>query len=524
MKSIFGSSRIFQILLVLFIFSDCRRVGDVSERQKISTEISTIEDKFFNSNRTNTPQENILVNFVKQENEKMHFVEQTARQIGFPRWNKKIVRYVSSPDGRSFSDSSEIIYIPFVRDSQNYVNAALAITVTPIDTSFRYFCDWEYISLADSTSDATDSAEHYALFFMILDREVFGHRRFVISDTSLFFDGYRKPAFIELADTLNSTGRGNYYSPTGEWCENFTIWWVNCQYQNTPDCSNGCDECSLCVESLSYTLCWPPDGGGSGGNSGGSGGGGGVSGTPPNCQPVALKGANVNPNCEPGWYPDSGGGTNTNPHPLPAYVINNLSKPCLSSALNKLSSGTSNTFFKQIYNIFDSSAVNHLSINEGDLTADTAYGLAYPPVVLPSAGVAFSITMDTVELMSCSEEWMAYVLIHEVAHAAMFGNTIQWDTANSQHNAMAGQFLTLMANSLKTAYPLLSEFDAYAICFAGFFNGVEGNPTPQDIAFSLVIGKKIAQKFGVPYTNTQIAAFGREYTQSGTKGLRGTCN
>ena len=81
-----------------------------------------------------------------------------------------------------------------------------------------------------------------------------------------------------------------------------------------------------------------------------------------------------------------------------------------------------------------------------------------------------------------------------------------------------------MANSLRTAYTSLSEFDAYAMCFAGFFNGVEGNPTPQDIAFSLIIGKKISQKFGVPFTNTQIAAYGREYTQTGTKGLRGTCN
>lgn len=141
-----------------------------------------------------------------------------------------------------------------------------------------------------------------------------------------------------------------------------------------------------------------------------------------------------------------------------------------------------------------------------------------------TAGVSFSITMDTVKLMNCSQEWIAYVLVHEVAHAAMFGNVIQWDTANSQHTAMAGQFLTLMANSLMAAYPSLPEFDAYAMCFAGFFNGIEGSPSPEDKVFSLLVAKKITQKFNVSYNDQQLADFGRQYTETGSKGLRNTCN
>ena len=127
-------------------------------------------------------------------------------------------------------------------------------------------------------------------------------------------------------------------------------------------------------------------------------------------------------------------------------------------------------------------------------------------------------------LLNCSEEWMAYVFIHEVAHASMFANTIAWDTANPQHNAMAGQFLDLMALSLTAAYPSLTQFDAYTMCFAGFFNGVDHNPTPVDIAFSLIIAKRISQKFGVGYTNTQLADLGRRYTETGTLGTRSACN
>lgn len=187
--------------------------------------------------------------------------------------------------------------------------------------------------------------------------------------------------------------------------------------------------------------------------------------------------ANVNP-CEPRWEPIEDEPTIF----LPPYVINNLTNPCLNAALIKLSSGTSNTFFKQIYNTFDTSTVNNLEINESNLIYVNAYGLASPPLQTPN-GVAFVITLYTVDLLNCSQEWMAYIMIHEVAHAAMFANAVQWDTTNTQHIALADQFLTLIANSLMASYPSLPELDVYAICFPGFFNGVEGNPHPQNMLF-----------------------------------------
>jgi hypothetical protein len=34
--------------------------------------------------------------------------------------------------------------VPFARDSQNYVNAAMVIKASTTDTSFEYRCDWQY--------------------------------------------------------------------------------------------------------------------------------------------------------------------------------------------------------------------------------------------------------------------------------------------------------------------------------------------------------------------------------------------
>lgn len=81
-----------------------------------------------------------------------------------------------------------------------------------------------------------------------------------------------------------------------------------------------------------------------------------------------------------------------------------------------------------------------------------------------------------------------------------------------------------MAKVLTTAYSGLSELDAYAICFAGFYNGIEGAPTPVDLIISSIISQRINSKFGVNFTKNQLAELGRDYSEGGTKGVRRSCN
>jgi hypothetical protein len=266
------------------------------------------------------------------------------------------------------------------------------------------------------------------------------------------------------------------------------------------------------------------DGWGDGGQGGGEGGGGGGGNNGGNwgddpCEEDPGGGRILPCDGIEGWI--SIGGGNNSPA-LPSYIINALTKPCLKAALNKISGGTTNTFFKQIYNTFDTSTVNHLFIGEADL-ADTAYGLAYSPLVIPSVGVALTITIDTVKLMSCSQEYMAYVLIHEVVHAAMFANIIQWDTTNSQHNDMMSQYLTQMANSLTAAYPGLSMFDAYSICYTGFNNAIDGIASDPSLLYLML--KQVKAKLNNQLlTAQQLISRGEEYAANGTLGLRTGCN
>jgi uncharacterized membrane protein YgcG len=323
-------------LLGLLVYVSCKKTD---YQQKAQTTLNSIEEKFFNTHRTSDPTEKALVDYLKRQNEKLHFVEKTVKQIGFPRWDKAIVKGKLNSSGRSSSiDSSTTFYIPFVRDSENYVNASLIIKAIPSDTSFSYRCDWQYSYKQNNANSHTDSAEYYAIFFMVLDKTVFGHTRFDITDQNLFKQNGKLPLRIRLYNS-QSSGRSSLVEPV-DFCEDVTITFQDCPYiAMYGQCygpGGACDNCPLCTGSISYTYCWTEwietggggggsTGGGSTGGGGGSGGSGGGDGTPPPCPGMPVARMQVPEGCSPGWQPSGGGGGSTTP-PDPCSTAQNAAK------------------------------------------------------------------------------------------------------------------------------------------------------------------------------------------------------
>lgn len=318
----------FLVALALLTYSACRKTDQSPEQSKEPPKNSAVEERFFNSNRTTDPTEKALVDFIKRKNDKEKFVEKTVAQIGYPRWDKAVSTSSRSKImGRGNSDSSlATYYVPFVRDSQNYVNASMIIKTYPSDTTFSYKCDWQYSELQNNPNSYADSAEYYAIFFMVLDKTVFGYTEFEITDTTLFRHNNHKPLKIKL-DSLQIGGRNNLLEPI-EFCQQTTISWQDCPWNNTTCGGPGgsCDNCYLCTSSVSWTYCWTEwietGGGGGTGGTGGTGGGGGTGSgggtTPPPCGgPIASRNQ-VQQGCEPGWNPD--------PTPIPTitYLTNTL--------------------------------------------------------------------------------------------------------------------------------------------------------------------------------------------------------
>lgn len=309
----------FMVVLSMAIFFSCTKTDDAL-RPPAEATAAEAEQRFFTQHRSSDAVENALVNYIKQQNNQLHFVGKTVKQIGYPRWNKAITiqQKNSYPTARGENGDTTIYYIPFVRDSQNYVNASLAIKVAPSDTSFYYLCDWQYAQLQNSATSISDIAEHYAVFFMKFDKLVFGHTNFKIKDDHLFHGNFTGQVKVRLVESDSNTNNLNSVFT----CQTVVISWQDCPYPvGQCNLDGTCDNCWRCTSSVQYQYCtevWSDngDGGGGGGTGGGGGSGsggtggssGGAGGTPPDCGGPQGRGiaARGDLPCveEPGWEPE----------------------------------------------------------------------------------------------------------------------------------------------------------------------------------------------------------------------------
>lgn len=285
----------FLTIVIMAGYISCRK-SDIP-----SSTIQSTETKFFTSHRGADPVEKTIVDFLIKENNKNQFIEKTVNQIGFPVWDKiikrsktssNIVKTSMSIENKPFGIASEpcdVFYIPFVRDSQNYVNASMVITATSTDTSISYLCDWQYKSKSHGSVNDITTAENYATFFMYLDRNTLGHNQFKITDTTLFSKTHTNTGsrVVGFANKSNSNGSQIKVFSAQICLDVYVCNWLN-------DCGDHCDylSCSSdfnpCYLVQSYCSAYDPSATSTDGITvafpgttvGGSGGGGSTPPTP----------------------------------------------------------------------------------------------------------------------------------------------------------------------------------------------------------------------------------------------------
>ncbi|HVT83547.1 MAG TPA: hypothetical protein VHD35_00020 [Chitinophagaceae bacterium] len=260
------------IILVTIVIS-CRKISQQAEEAKANE----LAIKFFTGHRSSDPVITAAENFVKQQNEKYNFLNSLTKRIGFPYWDESMFFSRLYAGRGSWADSESVIYIPFVRDTENFVNAALIIKMNVSDTTFRFLYDWQYAGLG---FDTITSADHWTArdvfhVFAVFDKTIFGGSKFLITDGRIF-NRDTEQYVVTLVDSMpNTAGRGNLY-------EEQTI-------------CNIIEECGLCAFrgetinpgrccSPTYTIqctsIWVYVDDPSNGTGGGTGGGGGGSGDP----------------------------------------------------------------------------------------------------------------------------------------------------------------------------------------------------------------------------------------------------
>lgn len=288
------------VCAILLCYTSCQKKNEVGLNQE-----NQLEKRFFYYRGKNDFSQRLLIDLLRRQNSKTEFITLTTQRIGFPRWD-----HVFSVQGKSATKvQSDAItyYIPFVRDSQPYVNAVMAIHISQFDTTMKYLCDWQYLEKENKLTQLTDTAEYYSAFFMALNRQVFNQTVFDITDESLFNKNNKKPYAVSLINLTNQSA--NRLAPV-EYCQDIKVSFVDCQYPGHPSCTPKCDRCPQCISSFTYQYCWVEyvdDGGGGSTLGSGSSMSGGVDYTPPPCggsNPIAkteeLEG------CGPGWASSGG--------------------------------------------------------------------------------------------------------------------------------------------------------------------------------------------------------------------------
>ena len=309
------------ILAGLTVYSACRKIDLQSQKIKLKSEYDV---KFFNNHGSTDPHVLSLIAFLKRQNAKNPFVEETIERVGYPLWDKAQFTKVPAATGRGTSDSLLFTYIPFSRDTIDIVNATLIFRTSEIDTATKWICDWQYHDLPNSTFGNSGSAEEMALFFMQLQSTTFGDSMFVLTDSTLFVNtawptwesGSRK---ARLKSNQAGGRSGKLQNQVWEcmdiyYCGAPSDWWACFDY-NGCDYDEGCpgtgsERCFLveanctCLFGCGGNSGNPFGGGEEGWNQGGGGASGG--GPPPNCTPTAVRSNSVNQNCLPGWAPNPG--------------------------------------------------------------------------------------------------------------------------------------------------------------------------------------------------------------------------
>lgn len=321
--------------LALVLFFACRKV------EITSTSIST-EEKFFSNHPTSDSKLNAIINYVKRQNDKKHFVNKVVDQIGYPYWDKSLVLNSNSKTMKGKSDSGiNVFVIPFVRDNQNAVNACLQVLTTATDTTIKYLCDWQY----RDTVSAGIGARQQTLLLMQLDKQVFGSRVYKIKDSSCIglSDSGRVIRYLKLNNSQMNRSISNPINGKTNSLSILTI--EHCvMIDDAPLETNdgwitGQGELyTFGVENCWYEYYFFETGGGGSGTGGDENGGegGGDDGTPPPCNGSGGRTNKVTNPCEPGWIPLDDDETST---ALPMWIIDSLQTPCFITALRKISSG-----------------------------------------------------------------------------------------------------------------------------------------------------------------------------------------
>lgn len=196
-RKLFVYYPLFTFVLTV-MFTQCRK-------QEFSREDNDqqIVEKFLRVEPTAEPLLIEISNDLRQKNSIYNNIVQIAKEQGYPAWNKVMqdasannVISSSTTTSNSSSTSSTTLFIPLIKDSLNKkaVNAILIARQKNDSLQYRLIKKGEYEHLRNNRYSNAPSSEAVVSLFMSLERNVYGHQSFRITNKNLFPDIKKKVA------------------------------------------------------------------------------------------------------------------------------------------------------------------------------------------------------------------------------------------------------------------------------------------------------------------------------------------
>jgi hypothetical protein len=301
--------KLLSLFIVLAaILNGCRKIDDLH----FGLTAAEQQQKFFTIPAGTDPALYRVAAALQQQDNLNGKVSSIINRYGYPQWNKAVVQQTGAHalardgDGRGSSDTT--LYIPLVSDRDTTVTAFIYALLNG-EVALHYFDGRSYASYTFGNVDdtLTVTAERIALQCMVLDKIMFGHTRFEITDERLFAGAFGSGSIRRVVSLSGETiyGRIAVVPIYQSVCYQTYTQWLS---EGIPDLNSYSTICYDVYVGSMYI-----DNGGGGGGGGSSGGGS----PPPHTGGGGSGSGSTSP---PGWTPMTG----VSDDPLDAIPVDSL--------------------------------------------------------------------------------------------------------------------------------------------------------------------------------------------------------
>lgn len=241
------------LVFIMSIFYGCTKIDISLEKQP-----KDITLQFFKLKGTESPAVIKVVEALKEQNALTDFIPGFAQKDGYAVWDKSIVqqpgRKTYNRNGEEGETAETLVFTPIVETDSNFVNGFFFSRIVGDSTELHLYraSDYDIFPFGETDSSLV-TAELITTAILQLNGNIFGHRKYKLTDNRLFeklrYDSNHTNKFrtIEL-DTIHNTGEISKKA-TGFICEvvpsgvchcgSYCLdWWENCPICSMVYCLN----------------------------------------------------------------------------------------------------------------------------------------------------------------------------------------------------------------------------------------------------------------------------------------------